>query len=281
MKQRRAKAEGRKTKKEGRRGTSLLVAACGVGLVVAGLAAAALADVSVTVNVLAGDPNDPNDPNGVIQCDGGEEIPYHIIAKVVAADDLEDPNLSHDPNLSQGLGALVVTLRTNFVDPNLVGGPNEIATPLEVYASTGLPLNDQITDVGGSQDLIGDGNAVAFADGEWAVIAQGVVTAPSADGTYHVWATPQEVSVLGPNLAQGPTGYPPDEIRIGQGFYIVVGDSNYHTLEVVINDLDAGTVTKDPDLTVYPDDMEVTLTAVGPPARDSLGHLSCGVSLSP
>ena len=102
--------------------------------------------------------------------------------------------------------------------PAYVGGPNEIATPLDLYASTGLALNDNITDVGGSQDLIGDGNAVEFASGEQAVIAQGVVTVPSADGTYHVWATPQEVSVLGPNLAQSPTGQPPDELRVGAVF---------------------------------------------------------------
>ncbi len=226
-----------------------------------------LAETLVTLDVWAGDPNDPNDPNlwhdpnSVLLLEGGEPIPYAITAEVLANDDVGDPNLSHDPNVSQGLGALFVTLRTNFIDPNLVGEPNGIAGPLSVHPCTGLPLDDDVTDIGGSQDLLGDNQAQAFASGERAVIAQGLLTAPSVDGTYHVLVTPQTVSVLAGDLSQGPTGRTADRIALGQGFYVVVGETDLYTL-TIYEQRDCGDVIQTPLLSQYPNGMAVTLEAV-------------------
>jgi len=126
-----------------------------LAVVVVGVVAVAVvwADTVVVLNVWPGEPNDPNDPNDVLEFDGGEQVSYFIAACV-------EPD---DPNETSGLGALYVTLRTNFVDPNLVGGPNEIHETLGLYPSTGLTFDDNITDIGGSQDLIGDGRSFGTA----------------------------------------------------------------------------------------------------------------------
>jgi len=225
----------------------------GVAVVAMGVATGggAADEITVTLDVWPDDPNDPNGPRPLIQVDAGDPIDYYITALV-------EPN---DPNVTSGLGAVYVTLHTTFVDPNLLGLPEDVDETLSEYASTGLVLSDDVTDIGGSQDLIGDDVADELALGETIVVAAGTLTAPLDDGTYHVCVTPQAVSVLDANLTQGPTGQLPDAIDIGQGFYVVVGEPNYHSLMVEVYPTGSGEVDKDPNLHDYPYGMKVTLTA--------------------
>jgi len=216
-------------------------------------------EITVTLDVWPDDPNDPNGPRPLIQVDAGDPIDYYITALV-------EPN---DPNVTSGLGAAYVTLHTTFDDANLLGLPEDVHGTLSEYASTGLVLSDDVTDIGGSQDLIGDNMADELALGETIVVAAGTLTAPQNDGTYHVCVTPQAVSVLAADLTQGPTGQLPDAVDVGQGFYVVVGDPNYYWLMVEVIPSDThGHVEKDPDLHDYPYGMQVTLTAVPNPSRN-------------
>jgi len=233
----------------------------GVAVVAMGVATGGVAadEITVTLDVWPDDPNEPNGPRPLIQVDAGDPIDYYITALV-------EPN---DPNVTSGLGAVYVTLHTTFDDPNLLGLPEDVHGTLVEYASTGLVLSDDVTDIGGSQDLIGDDMADELALGETIVVAAGTLTAPPDDGTYHVCVTPQAVSVLAADLTQGPTGQLPDAIDVGQGFYVVVGDPNFYWLMVeVIPSETHGHVEKDPDLPSYPHGMQVTLTAVPNPSRN-------------
>jgi len=92
-------------------------------------------EITVTLDVWPDDPNDPNGPRPLIQVDAGDPIDYTITALV-------EPN---DPNVTHGLGAVYVTLHTTFVDPNLLGLPEDVHGTLSEYASTGLVLSDDVT----------------------------------------------------------------------------------------------------------------------------------------
>jgi hypothetical protein len=182
----------------------------------------------VTFDVVTPDPNDPNYTAPLIEPEPNQQISYSITAIVQAV----DPN--DEPNLGAGLGAAYVTLNTNFADANCVGAATQVCSTLSLYSCTGLVLGDDVTDIGGSQYLLGDGSSPnAFANGYKVVIASGTLTAPVADGVYHVWVMPgsaanatgtlsagggngaSPVSVLGPNLTQAPFGAPPDHITTG------------------------------------------------------------------
>jgi hypothetical protein len=142
---------------------------------------------------------------------------------------------------------------------------------LSLYASTGLVLDDDLTDVGGSQDLIRDSAGIAFANGQIAVFAQGTLTAPSTDGVYAVHVEPQKVSVLAADLTQGPTGGEPDDVIAGNGFIVVVGNPEVYTLAVTVNDSSRGKVKVVPDYPVYPAGMTVELTGI-PIGNNHLEH---------
>jgi len=212
-------------------------------------------DTYLKLDVVAGD---PNTPTPLIEATGGQEIEYHITALVCT--DLWAETV--DANYTKGLGAAYLTLNTDFVDPNLVDEPNGIHATLSVYPSTGLPLADDVTDIGGSQDLLGDGSTpVEFANGQREVIASGRIRAPSADGVYHVWVSEQQVAALEPNLTTPPFGYEPNLVKCGQGFYVVVGSMQYHTLGLYIVNDNYGEIEVVPNLPNYPSGMEVTLAA--------------------
>ncbi|MBN1347213.1 MAG: hypothetical protein JXQ73_31265, partial [Phycisphaerae bacterium] len=115
------------------------------------------------------------------------------------------------------------------------------------------------TDIGGSQDLTADSAAQPLALGQTTVVAQGTLTTPANDGTYHVYIIPQIVSVLEPNLATGPTGRLPDDVNIGQGFYVVIGQTTYFALTTGTSH-SAEHIIRDPELATYPNGMWVTLT---------------------
>jgi hypothetical protein len=215
----------------------------------------------VTFDIVTPDPNDPNYTAPLIEAEPGQQISYSITAIVQAV----DPN--DEPNLGAGLGAAYVTLNTNFADPNCVGAATQVCSTLSLYPCTGLVLGDDVTDIGGSHDLLNDTPTPnAFANGYKVVIASGTLTAPTADGVYHVWVTPQQASILGPNLTQAPFGSPPDHTAGGQGFYVVIGNYYYYTLTVwspahfLGNTY--GYVEQTPNLPSYPNGMEVTLTAI-------------------
>jgi hypothetical protein len=234
----------------------------------------------VTFDVVTPDPNDVNSPPGnapLIVVTGGQSIAYSITGIVYT-----DPNnQSCDPDVTKGLGAAYVTLSTNFADGNCVREANEVSATLNptgtlALACLGLPFGDDITDIGGSQDLLGDGSTApnAFANGYKVVIATGRLTAPTADGVYHVWVTPQgsaggtpapqeagaaPVSVLNANLAQPSFGNPPDHITTGPGFYVARGE--YHTLTLHITHEGYGDVDVAPNQPGYAPGTEVTLTA--------------------
>ena len=217
----------------------------------------------VTFDVTTPDPNDANNTAPLIPAVPSQPITYSITAIVYT-----DPNdQTSDPNITNGLGAAYVTLNTNFGDANLVGGPNAINANFTVYPSTGLAFGDDITDIGGSQDLLGEsGSPVELANGQRVVLAEGTVIAPSTDGVYHVWVTAGgtpalHVSVLEPNLSSPPFGRAPDQVSTGQGFYVVVGTYNYYTLTLGVVNGEFGDVEVTPNLPSYPTGMEVTLTA--------------------
>jgi hypothetical protein len=231
----------------------------------------------VTLDVIACDPNDPNDANAqtrLVRPTAGQVIGYAITA-IVAPD---DDNYVDDLRITSGLGAAYVTLNTNFGDSNCVREANwinSVLTPLGTAGlggggnpgpgSTGLVRGDDVTDIGGSQDLLGDSNLpVPFADGNEVIIATGTLTVPDANGVYHVWVTTAggdaraPISVLEPNLTQPPFGRPPDQVVTGQGFNLLVGP--YYVLTVHAGG--PGHVDVSPNMVAYPAGTEVTLTAV-------------------
>jgi hypothetical protein len=224
-------------------------------------------ETMVTFDVVTPDANDPNYTAPLIDAEPAQQISYSITAIVQAV----DPN--DEPNLGNGLGAAYATLNTNFGDANCVREANEVCATLNpsgtlALTCLGLPFGDDVTDIGGSQDLLKDGSTApnAFANGYKVVIASGTLTAPTADGVYHVWITPQQASALGPNLAQPPFGNPPDHITSGPGFYVARG--TYYTLTLAINHETYGQVTVEPNLPGYAPGTEVTLTAIPVEGRE-------------
>jgi hypothetical protein len=270
----RQKAKG-KRQESGARPPVVILALLGLW----GMPGAHAVDTFVGLDVVTGDPNDPNGTPPLIEATPGQTVNYAITAIVYT-----DPNdQTSDPDVTKGLGAVYLTLNTDFGDANLVGAPNEIVTPLGTTGLGGQPLaclgirrGDDITDIGGSQDLLGETSTpVELANGQRVVLAEGTVTLPSANGVYRVWVTARgdarppsgggngasPVSVLQPNLTQPPFGRPADEVRCGQGFYAVIGQYDYYTLTLASTDPNLGTVRAEPDLPNYPDGMSVTLTA--------------------
>jgi hypothetical protein len=227
------------------------------------------AETMVTFDVVTPDPNDPNYTAPLIEAEPAQQISYSITAIIYT-----DPNnQSCDPDVTKGLGAAYVTLSTDFADGNYVREANEICATLNpsgtlALTCLGLPFGDDVTDIGGSQDLLGDGSTApnAFANGYKVVIATGTLTAPTADGVYHVWITPQQASALGPNLAQPPFGNPPDHVTPGPGFYVARG--TYYTLTLTLNHESYGQVTVEPNLPGYAPGTEVTLTAIPVEGRE-------------
>lgn len=222
---------------------------------------------TVRLDVVTPDPNDANAVPGdapLIEATANQPIAYAITAIVEA----DDANLSGDPNYVKGLAAAYVTLNTNFGDANLVREANvvnAVLTPLGTVGlgCVGLVRGDDVTDIGGSQRLLGESPAPSvFANGQRVTIAEGQLTAPSQDGICHVCVTPQEVRILDANVAEPPYSLTPDNVFAGQGFFVVVGDCNYYTLVVYNLDDTRGHVEADPYLPSYPEGMEVTLTAV-------------------
>jgi len=248
-----------------------------VCILTAGLRMASGVETIVTLDVTTPDPNDPNYTAPLIVATGGQAIDYSITAIVYT-----DPNdQSYDANVTNGLGAVYLTLNTTFGDSNCVGEANAVNDMLKTPLGTGgfggtaelgcigVVQGDDVADIGGSQDLLGESETpVSFANGQVAIVATGTLVAPAADGVYHVWVTPgSAVSVLEPNLSQPPFGRPADQVFAGQGFYVVVGTYDYYSLTVGINDSNKGYVEIDPCLPSYPDGMVVTLTAVPNPGK--------------
>jgi hypothetical protein len=237
-----------------------VLATLATGLAIAGLASAD--PTYVRLDVMTGDPNDPNAPIPLIEATGGSTVNYAITAIVYT----NPADYACDANVTKGLGAAYLTLNTDFGDANLVGAPNSVNATLGVLASTGLARGDDITDIGGSQDLLGSTPPPQFANGQRTTLAEGTVRLPTADGVYRVWVTPQQVSVLEPTATQAPFGRAADSVTAGQGFYVVIGTRNYFTLDVA-TDPNYGSVVIEPDLPNYPDGLSVSLTAVPYPGE--------------
>jgi hypothetical protein len=236
---------------------TLALAATGIALAIG--ATPSLGDsVYVRLDVMTGDPNDPNTPTPLIEATGGTPLYYAITTTVCT----NPEDYSSDANITKGLGAAYVTLNTDFGDANLVGAPDSVNATLSVSASTGIRRGDDITDIGGSQDLLGTTVPTACANGQRTVLAEGTVTLPTADGVYRVWVTPQQVSVLEPTATQAPFGRAADSVTAGQGFYVVIGNREYFALDVVNGDSTRGYVVIEPDLPNYPSGISVSLTAV-------------------
>jgi len=121
---------------------------------------------TVRLHVVTPDPNDANAVPGdvpLIEAEANQQIAYAITAIVEA----DDGNLSGDPNYVKGLAAAYVTLNTNFGDANLVRGANVVNDILKTPLGTGgfgetarldcvgLVRGDDVTDIGGSQRLLG------------------------------------------------------------------------------------------------------------------------------
>jgi len=221
---------------------------------------------TVRLDVVTPDPNDPNYTAPLIEAEANQQIEYAITAIVEA----DDGNLSGDPNYVKGLAAAYVTLNTNFGDANCVRETNVVNDILKTPLGTGgfgetarlgcvgLVRGDDITDIGGSQRLLGESPAPSvFANGQRVTIAKGQLTAPGQDGIYHVWVTPQEVRSLDANATQPPYSLTPDNVFAGQGFFLVVGDCDYYTLIVYNLDDTRGHVEADPYLPSYPEGTEV------------------------
>ncbi len=223
-------------------------------------------DAYVRLDVVTPDPNDPNAVPGnasLIEVAGGNTIGYTITAMVYT-----DPNDgSCDANYVLGLATAYVTLNTNFGDANLVQAATSINGTLDPAGTPdlgclGLVCGDDVTDIGGSQRLLGETpSPSALANGTRVTLATGTLTAPSQEGIYHVWVTPQEVRTLDANLAQVPRSQTPNEVIAGQGFYVVVGSHEYYTLALHVINSTNGEVEVTPNLPSYPNGMEVTLTA--------------------
>jgi len=228
-------------------------------------------DAYVRLDVVTPDPNDPNAVPGnapLVVAAGGNTIGYTITAMVYT-----DPNDgSCDGNYVLGLATAYVTLNTNFGDANLVQAATSINGTLDPAGTPdlgclGLVFGDDVTDIGGSQRLLGETpSPSALANGTRVTLATGMLTAPSQEGIYHVWVTAQEVRTLDANLAQVPRSQTPNEVIAGQGFYIVVGTHDYYTLSLTIPTHFLGNpygqVEVSPNLPSYPAGMEVTLTAL-------------------
>jgi hypothetical protein len=232
------------------------LASVAIALIIAGSASATT--TYVRLDVMTGDPNDPNAPIPLIEATGGSTLNYAITAIVYT----NPEDYACDANITKGLGAAYVTLNSDFGDANLVGAPNSVNTTLGVLASTGLARGDDITDIGGSQDLLGSTPPTAFANGQRTTLAEGTITLPTADGVYRVWVTPQQVSVLEPTATQAPFGRAADSVTAGQGFYVVIGNREYFALDVVNGDPNRGYIVVEPDLPNYPNGISVSLTAV-------------------
>ncbi len=140
-------------------------------------------ETKVRLDVVTPDPNDPNLDAPLIEAAANQPIAYAITA-IVEAD---------DPNHVKGLAAAYVTLNTNFGDANLVREANAVNDILKTPLGTGgfgetarlgcvgLVRGDDITDIGGSQRLLGESPAPSvFANGQRVTIAEGWLTAPGA-----------------------------------------------------------------------------------------------------
>jgi hypothetical protein len=242
----------------------------------------------VTFDVVTPDPNDGNYTAPLIEAEPNQQINYSITAIVYT-----DPNTHDcDANYTLGLGAAYVTLNTSFADPNCVREANSVSdalmTPLGTagLGCTGLVFGDDVTDIGGSQDLLGEASTPnAFANGYKVVIATGTLTALYADGVYHVWVTPADngtgtlsagggngaspVSVLEPNLSQPPFGNPPDHITTGPGFYVARG--TYYTLTLTVQNGGMGDIDVTPNQPGYAPGTGVILTATSHEGKEFLG----------